>query len=102
MTQDLYTLQQKTIEWARDKGILEYGTTLGQIKLLSTEVVELYDAIVLGCEYDKKSELGDILVVCTIVAAMQGFTLSEAFNTAYNKIKDRKGKLNKDGVFVKE
>ncbi|CAB4139190.1 NTP pyrophosphohydrolase MazG, putative catalytic core [uncultured Caudovirales phage] len=102
MTQDLYTLQQKIIDWARDRGILEYGSSLGQIKLLSTEVVELYDAIVTCDIEEEKSELGDILVVCTIIAHMRDFTLSDAYNKAWEKIKDRKGKLDKDGVFRKE
>lgn len=99
---DLYTLQKNVIQWAHDRGILENGKPFGQIKLLSTEVLELYDAIQTGTEWDEQSELGDCLVVLTIIATMRGLTLSECYNVAWEKIKDRKGKLDKDGVFHKE
>ena len=102
MDKDIYTLQFNVTEWAKERNILQYGNVFGQCKLLASEVVELLDAIYNGNETEELSELGDILVVCTIIARMRGFTLQEAYNVAWNKIQDRKGKLNKDGVFVKE
>ena len=102
MDKDLYNLQLNVIKWAEERNILQYGNPFGQCKLLASEVVELLDAIYNGNETEELSELGDILVVCTIIARMRGFTLQEAYNVAWDKIKDRNGKLNKDGVFVKE
>ena len=90
------------LDWADVKGIFKYGKPYGQIKLLASEVIELLDAVNKGDKYEEMSELGDILVLCTIIAEMRGFTLEDAYNVAWEKIKDRKGKLNKDGVFVKE
>ncbi len=102
MDKDLYTLQLNVLEWAEERNILQYGKPFGQCKLLASEVIELMEAINQGDYQEELSELGDILVVCTIISQMRGFTLSDAYNKAWNKIKDRKGKLNKDGVFVKE
>jgi NTP pyrophosphatase (non-canonical NTP hydrolase) len=102
MNKDLYTLQKNVIQWATERNILEYGKPFGQLKLLASELIELQDAINTGIEVEEMSELGDCLVVLTIIAEMRGFTLSEAYNVAWEKIKDRKGKLNKDGVFIKE
>ena len=102
MEQDLYTLQLKVITWATERSITTNGKPFGQCKLLASEVIELLDAIYALDKGEQMSELGDILVVCTIIAHMQGFTLSDAYNKAWEKIKDRKGKLDKDGVFRKE
>lgn len=40
--------------------------------------------------------------VLTVIAESQGFTLDECIEHAYNVIKDRKGELLPNGVFVKE
>lgn len=102
MDKDIYTLQFNVTEWAKERNILQYGNVFGQCKLLASEVVELLDAIHNGNKTDELSELGDILVVCTIIARMRGFTLQEAYNVAWEKIRLRRGKLDKDGVFRKE
>ena len=45
--------------------------------------------------------MGDILVVLTIYCQQKGWSIAECFQTAWNEIKDRKGKMI-DGSFVKE
>lgn len=102
MNQNIYDVSYKVLDWAEARGILEFGKPFGQIKLMASEVIELLDAVQQGHVHEEMSELGDILVLCTIVAEMRGFTLEDAYNVAWEKIKDRKGKLNKDGIFVKE
>jgi hypothetical protein len=37
-----------------------------------------------------------------MVAAIEDVDLKQCFKSAYNEIKDRKGYLNKEGVFVKD
>jgi NTP pyrophosphatase (non-canonical NTP hydrolase) len=46
--------------------------------------------------------LGDVLVCLTMVAAIEDVDLKHCFQSAYEQIKDRKGFLNKEGVFVKD
>ena len=48
-----------------------------------------------------KDDIGDMVVVLTIIAKQSGTTLQECLAHAYNDIKDRKGRMV-DGVFVKE
>jgi hypothetical protein len=45
--------------------------------------------------------MGDVLVVLINIATRNGFTLRQALEVSYNKIKDRKGKM-RNGIFVKE
>ena len=48
-----------------------------------------------------EDSVGDSLVVLIILCQQLGFDLKECLQTAYNEIKDRKGKMI-DGTFVKE
>lgn len=102
MSKHFFTLQAAVLNWATDRGILENGNPYGQIKLMASEVIELQDAINKGQKQEEMSELGDILVLCTIIAEMRGFTLEEAYDVTWQKIQHRKGRLDKDGVFRKE
>lgn len=45
---------------------------------------------------------GDILVTLLIGADLAGVSLTECLEHAYGQIKDRRGTLREDGVFVKE
>ena len=45
---------------------------------------------------------GDVLVTMIIGAEIAGFDLVDCLQVAYDEIKDRKGHLNEDGIFVKE
>ena len=47
-----------------------------------------------------KDAIGDCVVVLTIMAALEGMTIEECINSAYNEIKSRTGEM-KNGVFVK-
>lgn len=99
---DFYTLNKNIIEWASDRGILDNGKPSGQIRKLLEEVFEFHEAILEGDVVEETLELGDILVVTLILAEMRNLNPVDALEEAYNKIKHRKGYLNKDGVFVKE
>ena len=90
-----------TIQWAKERDILEQGTVRGQISKLLEEVQELDEATYLYTEAEMIDAIGDIQVVLEIVAEMLGINTEEAFESAYNEIKDRKGKMI-NGVFVKE
>jgi hypothetical protein len=48
-----------------------------------------------------KDDLGDMLVVIINIAERNKLTLFDCLSTAYDDIKDRKGKMV-DGVFIKQ
>lgn len=97
------------VQWAKDRNIIAGSTPEKQLEKLAGEVIELTTAInndkhaLHGPEfgYEVMSEIGDCTVVLTIIAAQMGFDLDQCLEVAYEKIKDRKGKMI-DGKFVKE
>lgn len=87
-------------KWAEDRNITAEGgaTSYTQIPKLIEEVNEFRDA---KTEEEAKLEFGDILVVCIQIARLRGIDMVECLDLAYQKIKDRKGRMI-DGRFVKE
>jgi NTP pyrophosphatase (non-canonical NTP hydrolase) len=100
MINDLNILEELTLQWAKDRGILQNSTPQIQGLKLVSEMGELADNLAKG--RDIKDDIGDCLVVLTNIANMSGTNLGECFAVAYEDIKDRKGFLNSDGIFIKE
>lgn len=96
----LNILEEKTIQWSKDRGIIQNGNVKVQMLKLVGEIGELADHIAKGT--DIKDDVGDCLVLLTNIANMSGTNLTECWKVAYNDIKDRKGFLTKDGAFIKE
>ena len=86
--------------WHRDRGLIDNSTDLAQFAKLIQEVGELSDNICKG--KDIKDDIGDIMVVLINIAERNGVTILECLDEAYNDIKDRKGFMTPEGVFVKE
>ena len=89
-------------QWAEKKGILKYGHPIGQATKTLEECNELLDAVDENDEHAIIDAIGDIYVTLQIQCVMQGVTMEECVRHAYNEIKDRKGKMNEAGQFVKE
>ena len=70
-----------------------------QVLKLIQELGELSDSVCKG--NDVKDDLGDMMVVMLNIMEREGVSMEECLLTAYNDIKDRKGKMV-DGIFVKE
>ena len=92
--------EKLTIQWSNDRGIISNSTDASQTLKLISEAGELCDNINKG--RDAKDDIGDCLVCLTNIAAIRGYTLAECWEVAFNDIKDRKGYMNKNGVFIKE
>jgi len=92
--------EELTIQWSEDRGIIKNSTDKIQTLKLVSEVGELADNVNKG--RDVRDDIGDCLVCLTNIAKIRGLTLAQCWNVAYSDIKDRKGFLNKDGVFIKE
>lgn len=110
-------LEQKVIEWAKEKGILEKATPIAQCDKTFEEVEELTEALeaqrmnlfeftnskgkVVNTKFEIQDALGDILVTIIIQAEMQGLKLEDCLQSAYDVISKRTGKML-NGQFVKD
>jgi len=95
-------LEMKVIQWGEARGIVQNSNPYAQGIKTFEEVEELCDAISRNHIDDMKDAYGDILVTLIMGCATADIDLVECLELAYNEIKDRKGYLNKDGIFVKE
>lgn len=94
-------LEALIVVWAHQKGILDKGTPYAQCEKTMEEVVELQEAIIMKNREEIIDALGDILVTIIIQAEMQGLSLTECLESAYNVISKRTGVMV-DGQFVKD
>jgi len=88
-------------EWADNKGLLKSGDDKTQFVKLIEEAGELSNGILKNDKAEIKDAIGDIVVVLTSIAHLNGFTIEECINSAYDVIKNRTGKMI-DGNFVKD
>lgn len=102
-TQDFQaTWQDRVVQWAKDRNLVEGSTPGHQLKKLIEEVGELASAIALGDLAGIKDGIGDTAVVLTIIAEQIGSGLDECQELAWNEIKDRKGRMGPCGTFIKD
>jgi NTP pyrophosphatase (non-canonical NTP hydrolase) len=94
-------LEALVIAWATQKGIFKKGTPIAQACKTMEECTELITAIAFDDKDETIDALGDILVTIIIQAEMQGLSLTECLESAYNVIAKRTGKMV-DGQFVKD
>ena len=90
------------IRWAEARQIIPNSTPLAQAIKTVEEVGELLKALSKGDMEEAKDAYGDVLVTLIIGAALADVDLVKCLEGAYDQIKDRRGHLTKDGIFVKE
>jgi NTP pyrophosphatase (non-canonical NTP hydrolase) len=95
-------LEMLCIQWGEARGIVQNSTPMAQAMKTFEEVDELYAAINKHDRDEMKDAYGDILVTLIMGCATADIDLAECLELAYNEIKDRKGSLNTDGIWVKE
>lgn len=95
-------LEDRVIAWAMDRKIIPNSTPTAQLTKTVSEIGELADATLKGHSEDIRDAVGDVLVTLIIYCALQGIMITECLEFAYETIKDRKGTLTPEGVFVKE
>ena len=86
--------------WANDKGIYKSGDSKTQYVKLMEESGELARAILKRDKPEIKDAIGDMIVVLTNLAYLEGFEVEDCVTSAYDVIKNRKGKME-NGTFVK-
>lgn len=92
----------KVIQWGEARGIVQNATAMSQAIKTLEETTELLDALNKKNIEETKDAIGDIVVTLIMVCAVLNLDLTQCLKGAYEEIKDRKGYLTKEGVFVKE
>lgn len=95
-------LEMKVIQWGEARRIVQNSNPRAQLKKTVEEVKELRDAIIAGDVAAMKDAYGDILVTLIMGCATADIDLVSCLELAYEEIKDRKGYLTPEGIFVKE
>lgn len=98
---DYFELECAIEQWAEDKGILAKATPIKQAMKTQEELTELCNAILNDDKEEIKDAIGDIMVTLIIQAKMQGMTIEECLNAAYDVISKRTGQMI-NGQFVKD
>lgn len=95
-------VEMKVVQWGEARGIVQNATAMSQAIKTLEETTELLAAINKKNLDETKDAVGDIVVTLIMVCAVLDINLVDCLKGAYNEIKDRKGYLTKEGVFVKE
>lgn len=95
-------VEMKVVQWGEARGIVQNATAMSQAIKTLEEVGELFDAINKKNIDEAKDAIGDIVVTLIMVCAVLDVDLVQCVKGAYAEIKNRKGHLTKEGVFVKQ
>jgi NTP pyrophosphatase (non-canonical NTP hydrolase) len=88
-------------DWAKERGIYEKGDSKTQYIKLMEEAGELAQALLKNDKPEVIDAIGDIAVVLTNLAYLEGMAIEDCVSIAYNEISNRKGKMI-NGTFVKQ
>jgi NTP pyrophosphatase (non-canonical NTP hydrolase) len=88
-------------QWADERGIYKSGDTKTQFAKLQEESGELARAILKNNREEFIDAIGDMMVVLTNLAALEGLKVEDCVVSAYKVIENRKGKMV-NGTFVKQ
>lgn len=112
-------IESEVIRWAEARQIIPNSTAKAQAMKTLEEAGELLEAatalqVLTELGFPKEGDTykhwlakyadacGDVMVTLVNGAALADVNVTTCFNDAYQEIKDRKGYMNKNGIFVKE
>ena len=96
------TVYDKIEKWAIERNLIDGSTSQAQFVKLAEELGEVAECISKGKPTGElEKEIGDMIVVLTILAAQSGTDVETCAVAAYDKIKHRTGRMV-DGVFIKD
>jgi len=87
-------------QWASIRGIYDEGNSHTQYVKLMEEAGELAAALLNKDRYEIKDAIGDMVVVLTNLAVLEGMQIENCIDSAYNEIANRTGTMH-NGTFVK-
>jgi NTP pyrophosphatase (non-canonical NTP hydrolase) len=95
-------IEMQVIRWGEARQIVQNSNPRAQAIKTLEEVGELMQAITDNDREAMIDAYGDILVTLVMGCATADLDLVKCFAHAYEQIKDRKGYLSPEGIFVKE
>lgn len=95
-------LEDKVVQWAKERQIIPNSNPTSQLMKTMSELGELADATIKNDRDGIVDGVGDVLVTLILYCALQKVDLQSCLTAAYFQIKDRKGTLTPEGIFVKE
>ena len=95
-------LELKVLRWSEARKIVPNSTPLAQWKKAQEELNELQAALVSGDRNEAIDAVGDTVVCLINICALMDVNLCSCLEAAYEQIKDRRGFMNEEGIFVKE
>jgi len=88
-------------DWARSRGLYDKGNSHTQYVKLQEEAGELAKALLKNDKPEIIDAIGDMVVVLTNLAFLQGYDIEHCIDSAYKVISKRTGKMI-NGTFVKD
>ena len=95
-------LEMKVVQWSEARKIIPNSTPFAQSMKAVEEINELVDALRDDNKFDAVDAIGDTVVCLINVCALLDVNLTDCLEAAYLQIKDRRGYMNAEGIFVKE
>ena len=95
-------LEFKVTQWASARKIIPNSKPTAQLLKTVSELGELADATLKTDWAEIEDGVGDVLVTLILYCRLQDIDIIDCLRRAYDTIKDRKGTLTPEGIFVKE
>ena len=92
----------KIIQWSEARKIIPNSTPETQLLKAMSEIGELADATIKNDREAIEDAVGDVMVCLINYCALQDLNLVDCMEVAYDQIKNRKGILLPNGLFVKD
>ena len=92
----------KVLRWSEARKIIPNSTPFAQSMKAVEEINELVDALRDDNKIEAIDAIGDTLVCLINVCALMDVNITDCLEAAYEQIKDRRGYMNEQGIFVKE
>ena len=94
-------VEMKIIQWSEARKIIPNSTPETQLLKAMSELGELADATINKDQEAVIDAVGDVMVCLINYCALQDLNLVDCMEVAYDQIKNRKGTLLPNGLFVK-
>jgi NTP pyrophosphatase (non-canonical NTP hydrolase) len=95
-------LHVRIIQWSRDRQIIPNSTANAQFLKAVSEMGELADGLAKKDIALTADAVGDVMVCLINFCSLANLDIVECLEGAYHQIKDRKGFLMPNGVFIKD
>lgn len=95
-------IEMQVIQWSEARRIIPNSTPQAQLLKAYEEMGELTAATIRNHRPGMEDAVGDVMVCLINYCALSDLDLVQCLSNAYDEIKDRKGTLMPNGLFVKE